>query len=155
MGIGGETLATMLTAFPGNIRAQFQAGIPNYVGVWGGTNDFQQNGATVASVYANLTSYVTAVHNAGGKVIVGTMLSRTGTNPVGGETLDTDKNGINALILANTAGADGVADFTTTPIGQDGAYADTSLFTDGVHPTQFAITTYEGPVWSGAINLLN
>lgn len=153
MGIGGETLATMVTSFP-SIHAQFQAGIPNNVGLWGGTNDFQQNGSTVAAVYASLTSYVSLVHAAGGKIIVATMLSRTGTNPIGGETLDTDKNGFNALILANTAGADGIADFTGTLLGCDGCYANTTWFTDGTHPTQLGITTYEGPIFSTAINAL-
>lgn len=154
-GLGGETLATMLSEFSTKTVYQFIGGIPNYVGLWAGTNDFANSGATVAGVYANLTSYVTAVHNAGGKVIVATMLSRTGTNPVGGETLDTDKNNYNALILANTAGADGIVDFTGTPLGCDGCYANTTWFTDGVHPTQLGITTYEGPIWSTAINALN
>lgn len=144
----------MLTEFPTKTRAQFQAGIPNDVELWAGTNDFEQVGATVAAVYANITSYVSAVHAAGGKVIVGTMLSRTGSNPVGGETLDADKNALNALILANSAGADGEADFTGTLLGCDGCFANTTWFTDGVHPTALGITTYEGPIWSAAINAL-
>lgn len=155
MGIGGETLATMLTSFPTAVKAQFLAGVQNNLGLWGGTNDFQQNGATVAAVYANLTSYVALVHAAGGKIVVGTMLSRTGTNPIGGETLDADKNAYNALILANTAGADGIASFVGTPLGVDGGYANTTWFTDGVHPTQLGITTYEAPIWSAAINALS
>lgn len=145
----------MLTEFPTKTKYQFQGGIPNYVGLWAGTNDFQQAGATVATVYANLTFYVTAVHNAGGKVIVATMLSRTGSNPVGLETLDTDKNNYNALILANTAGADGIVDFTGTLLGCDGCYSNTTWFTDGVHPTQAGITTYEVPLFSAAINALH
>lgn len=153
-GLGGEQLATMLTEFPTKTLYQFHPGIPNNVGLWAGTNDFQQAGATVATVYANLTSYVSAVHAAGGKIIVATMLSRTGSNPVGGETLDTDKNAYNALIIANTAGADGIVDFTGTLLGCDGCYSNTTWFTDGVHPTALGISTYEAPLFSAAINAL-
>lgn len=154
-GLGGEQLVTMLGEFSSKIRPQFQAGIPNNIGLWAGTNDFQTGGATVATVYANLTSYVSTVHAAGAKIIVATMLSRTGTNPVGGENLDADKNAYNALILANSAGADGIVDFTGTPLGCDGCYSNSLLFLDGVHPTQLAITTYEVPIFSAAINALH
>lgn len=145
----------MCSEFATKTRYQFQAGIPNVVGFWGGTNDFQQSGATVAAVYASLTSCVSQAHAAGAKALVATMLSRTGSNPIGGETLDADKNAYNALIFANVAGADGIVDFSGTPLGCDGCYANTTWFTDGVHPTQLGITTYEAPIWSTAINGLN
>lgn len=146
LGVSGETLATMLANAPTAVDPLYTHGVKDLVVIWGGTNDLD-DGSTVASVYANLTSYVAARHAVGWKVIVPTMLSRIG--------LDTQKNAFNALILANSAGADGIADFTGTPLGCDGCYANTTWFqSDGVHPTALGVTTYESPVISKATNVL-
>lgn len=144
MGIFGETMATMLADFSTQVTPNLKAGQPNVIVVWGGTNDIAA-GATASSVYANIVSYCANVHSAGALCIVPTMLSRNG--------FDTQKNSLNALILANTAGADGIANFTGTPLGIDGGYTNTTWFqADGIHPTQAAITTYEAPVITSTVN---
>jgi hypothetical protein len=119
----------------------------NIVVIWGGTNDFIQ-GATVSDVYNNYVTYCVARHAVGWKVVVPTKLSAIGQ--------DADKNALNALILANSSGCfDAIADFTGTPLGIDGGYANATWFQpDGVHPTQAAINSYEAPIISAAINRL-
>jgi len=141
-GVNGESLATMLANAPTVVDPRFTSAHPSVDTVWGGTNDIA-SGATVAATYANMVSYVAARHAVGWKVIVPTMLSRVG--------LDVQKNAYNALILANTAGADAIADFTGTPLGCDGCYTNSTWFqADGIHPTQAGITTYEAPIISTA-----
>jgi hypothetical protein len=79
--------------------------------------------------------------NAGCRVGVVTMLSRTGSSASNnGATLDSDKKAFNTLILngAKSAGADFLVDAAANPyLGADGAYANTTYFqADGAHPTQ-------------------
>jgi hypothetical protein len=145
-GIPGETLATMLANAPANIDRLYVTGQKNVVVIWGGTNDFFF-GTSVSTVYADMTSYVAARHAVGWKVIVPTMLSRAGE--------ETQKNSYNALILANSAGADGIADFTGTPLGCDGCSTNATWFnSDKLHPTEAGVTTYEAPIIGAAINAL-
>lgn len=150
MGIGGQALSTMLAQFNAQILPQLQPGIPNYVICLGcGTNDIANNGQTAAQVYSSLTSYVAAVHGAGAKFIASTIIDR---NQGGFAAV---KNSYNTLLLANTAGADAIVDFTGTPLGCDGCSTNATWFqADGVHPTQLAITTYEAPLASTAISSL-
>lgn len=149
MGIGGQTLATMLANFNAQILPQLQPGIPNYIICLAcGTNDIANNGQTGAQVYTSLTSYASAVHGVGAKFIASTILDRNQSG------FAAQKNAYNALLLANTAGADAIVDFTGTLLGCDGCSTDTTWFTDGVHPTQLGITTYEAPLASTAINSL-
>jgi hypothetical protein len=75
---------------------------------------------------------------AGCKVFVGTMISRTGTDPLG-RTLDADKNAYDSLMLsqARAGGADGVIDFAANPLlGADGANAGAYFQADHIHPNQ-------------------
>jgi GDSL-like Lipase/Acylhydrolase family len=154
-GVGGMTLAQMIAAYPTQIAPLFAAGFRNVITLWGGTNDFAINGSTVAQVYSLLTQYIALAKATGFTVVVGTMIARTGNNPVGGETLNVDKNAFNALILVNTAGADGIANFTGTNLGCDGCENNATWFqSGGVHPTTLGITSIEGPIWSTAINAL-
>jgi hypothetical protein len=147
-GVTDETLATMVATAPSKIDPLYaNNGGANIVVIWGGTNDFIQ-GATVSDVYNNYVTYCVARHAVGWKVVVPTKLSAIGQ--------DADKNALNALILANSSGCfDAIADFTGTPLGIDGGYANATWFQpDGVHPTQAAINSYEAPIISAAINRL-
>jgi hypothetical protein len=132
---------------PTTVDPHRQPGGRNVVIVWGGTNDIAVNGSTPAMVYAIMTSYIAARHAKGWQVVVPTMISREG--------FESQKNAYNALILANTAGADGIADFTGTQLGCGGCWSTSGLFQgDGVHPNQTGITTVEAPVISAAVNAL-
>lgn len=73
------------------------------------------------------------------------MLSRNGN--------DAGKNAYNALILANwSTFADGLVDYTSTVLGVDGGYADTTYFLPGgIHPNQFSQNTIILPATQSVI----
>ena len=148
-GVGGQTLATLVSHYQQNVAPYFNRTSPqNVIVLEAITNDFAANPSlNVNTAYSLFTQYVSMAHSTGFKVIVWTMISRTG--------LDTQKNAINPLILANTAGADGIVDMTATKFGCDGCFADTSVYqNDGIHPNQNGITTIEAPKVSAAVNAL-
>lgn len=128
--------------------AVFYRGNPHdTVSIWASTNDVA-SGSTPSQAYANLTSYIRAAHATGFKVITATMISRVGQ--------DANKNALNTLILANTAGADFIVDFTGTPLGCDGCYANTTYFTgDEIHPSLFSRQTIEAPAFQAAVLAIN
>lgn len=142
--IGGQTLAVALPAAPSAVDPLFNA-IQNICVVWLGTNDIE-NGTTPAATYNLLVQYVAARHARGWKVITATMLSR--------KNLETQKNSYNALILANTAGADAIVDFTGTVLGCDGCSTNLTYFDpDQIHPSQTGVSV-EVPLFQAAINSL-
>ena len=144
--VSGDTLAQRYAAAPTAVDPLYNAIARPIVIIWAGTNDIE-DGTTPAATYAIMANYVAARHAVGWKVIVATMLSREG--------LDTQKDEYNALILANTAGADGIADFSGTPLGIDNGWSNLTWFqSDGVHPTQGGINTYETAVMTLAMNTL-
>lgn len=111
---------------------------PSLALVFAGTNDLY-SGYGTAVTYAALAGEIQTLKQAGCRIFVGTMISRTGNDGAGG-SMDNDKNAYDAMILsrAKQSGADGVIDFAANPLlGADGAYANTTYFSgDGVHPTQ-------------------
>lgn len=141
--VDGSTIVQLLASYPTKVAQFYHGNAHDDVSIWASTNDIA-SGATPAQAYANLTSYIQAAHATGFKVITATMLSRVG--------LDTQKNALNSLILANTAGADGIVDFTATPLGIDGGYANPTYFTgDFIHPTLFSRQTIEAPAFQAAV----
>lgn len=145
--VSGQTLVIAGPAAATNVDPLFITGAQNICSVWLGTNDIASNGTTPAATYALLTSYIAARHAKGFKVITATMLSRTG--------FETQKNAYNALILANTAGADAVVDFTGTVLGCDGCASNTTWFlAGGIHPNQQGVNVVEVPLFQAAINSL-
>lgn len=146
--IGGQTLAVAIPAAPTTVDTLFGGALnPNICSVWLGTDDIEGNGTSPAATYVLLTQYIQARHAKGWKVITATMLSRT--------NFETQKNAYNALILANTAGADAVVDFTGTVLGCDGCATNLTYFlAGGVHPNQNGVTTVEVPLFQAAINSL-
>lgn len=113
--------------------------------VWLGTNDIEA-GTTPAATYALLTQYIQARKAVGWKVITATMLSR--------KNIETQKNQYNTLVLANTAGADLVVDFTGTVLGCDGCSTNLTYFgPDQIHPVQAGVSI-EVPLFQVAFNSL-
>jgi lysophospholipase L1-like esterase len=151
LGVSGETLATMLANAPARVDSLYNPAKPaNLVIIWGGTNDIANSHDAPANVYANMKLYCAARHAVGWKVILVTMLSRTGAG------VDAAKDTLNNLILADHSFADALVDFTATPLGVDGGFSNTTNFQgDGIHPTQVGINTYEVPAFSTAVNGLN
>jgi phage tail sheath gpL-like len=89
-----------------------------------------------AATYACLTSFVLAAHATGWKISVGTMLPRG--ELTGNATLQTQWNAYNALIRANTAGADYLIDFQADhDMGVLANVSNTSLYADQIHPTNY------------------
>jgi hypothetical protein len=146
LGVNSETLATMRANAPTNVDPRFRPlASANVVVIWGGTNDITE-GQSPATVYANMVLYVSGRHAKGFKVIVPTMLSR--------QSWDTQKNALNTLILANSADADGIVDFTGTVLGCDGCWANPANFLDGTHPTQPSVTNIIAPKIGTAVNVI-
>lgn len=145
VGVAGEFLSTMLANAPASVDTRFNPAIANnIVVIWGGSNDIA-NAHQPVDVYANMVSYVAARHAKGWKVIVVTMIARVGW--------DQKKNALNALIIANTAGADAIVDMSNTPIGVDSGYLSTRWFNpDEIHPVTDAVVIYEAPMISAGIN---
>lgn len=146
--VSGQSLAIAVPAAPTVVDALYTGGLgfPNICSVWLGTNDIANNGTTPAATYAMLVQYVQARHAKGWKVIVATMLSRKNVEP--------QKNQFNALVLANTAGADAVVDFTGTVLGCDLCSTNLTYFDpDQIHPTQTGVGV-EVPLFQAAINSL-
>jgi lysophospholipase L1-like esterase len=103
--------------------------------IWAGTNCLTNSMRSPDQTYSYLRSYADARRLAGFKVIVLTMISRTGTG-YGGSTADSLKNSYNALLRANwRAFADEFVDFgaTASALDADGAYSNTTYFYDGIH----------------------
>lgn len=145
--LDGSTIVNRLAQYPTNIAPYYRGNPHDTVSIWAGSNDIA-TGATPATVYGNITSYVHAAHATGFKILVATMASRVG--------FDTPKNALNTLILANTAGADGIVDFTGTPLGCDGCYANGTYFTgDQIHPSLFSRQTIEAPAFQAAVLAIN
>jgi hypothetical protein len=105
---------------------------------------------TAAQIYAQLEGLVDDLHALGPnvKVVLGTYLPRTSFN-------DTVRGDVNDLIVANTAGADAVADWAAdTTIGDDGDNANTTYYnSDGIHLLD-AGTTVGYPYWLDEIEAL-
>jgi len=134
-GVVGASIEDITASEPNRValRCSSVAG-PSVAIVFLGTNSFAEVGTgnlTPAVAFQHLGGEVGILKQAGCKVFVGTMLSRTGG-------YDSVKDSYDALILAQykTIGADGVVDFAANPnLGADGAYANTTYFnTDGTHP---------------------
>lgn len=122
---------------------------------WAGTNDIVQDVSTPAVTAAHIRGAVAARKAQGWKVIVGTMLSRTGSN--GNGTYDSQKNTLNTIIRNTwSQWADGLADFAAQPLGgADGASANTTYFASGLtHPTQALVEVDHSPIAQKAINRL-
>jgi lysophospholipase L1-like esterase len=151
-GIDSDTLVLMSAAPQVTfLDSVLNSTVNNVLVVWAGTNDFAANGSTVSTVSALLQSYCQARQLAGWKVVVVQMLSRTGTNPIGGETLDTDKTAYNAFIDANWPSFASAKVTMPSVLTADGSYANGMYFTDGIHPTALAVTTLIAPAIQSTI----
>lgn len=126
--------------------ALFQPGQKNVVYMQCGTNNIA-GGQTAAQTYTALTSYITSAHAAGFTIIVATMFSRE--NPTG---LEASRVAYNALIRANTAGADAVVDFDSTALGCNGCANNTIYFnSDKIHPNNTGEINVEVPLFQAVL----
>lgn len=122
-----------------------------------GANDLVDTTAypTATDYFNAVMSYVANYRSDGAKVVVGTIL------PQSGATLHNSRRATFNTLLKAALGTsvDAVADYDSTAMGPDAAAADTTLYGDGVHPTDGTGTpTSDGqelymlPQYTGAVN---
>lgn len=127
-GVVGRKSADVLSNLTSEVLNNFIRGYKNIHSLLIGTNDIAAS-VSVSAIYANITSIISQVKATGFKSIVGTVLYRT---DIAG--LNTTIDSLNALIRANTAGADAIVDFNANTNLQNPN--DTTWFQDKLHPTQ-------------------
>jgi hypothetical protein len=87
-------------------------------------------GLPASSFVSQLKTYCLARKSTGWKVIVLTLLAESNS------PRNVLRNQVNVLIRADNSFYDGLADIAADPtIGIDAAAFDTSLYSDGIHPT--------------------
>jgi len=132
-GSPGQTLAQMYTNRTTIYPKYYTAARPSVVFVNGGTNDLITSGTAGATLYSGTTApLITYLQGLGYKVGIQTILPATGyTAPK-----EAERQAYNALVIANSAGADYVLDGASHAVmGAVGANLDTTLYADGIHPT--------------------
>lgn len=141
-GVDGRKSAEVLSNLTSEVLSKFVPGYKNIYSLLIGTNDIAAS-VSVSTIYSNITSVISQVKATGFKTIVGTVLYRSDISV--NSTIDS----LNALIKANTAGADLVVDFNANANLQNPN--DTTWFIDKLHPTiagQQAMATQLEPIIS-------
>ena len=132
VGAGGRPVKDCLARFDGDVRPLYDAGAAhNVIFFHAGDNDITQ-GSNARQAYDALTAYVARARGQGWSVVVSTELQRFDLP----EAMRAELTAFNALVLANAAGADGVADFGgDATMGGVANRRDPTYYTmDGVHP---------------------
>lgn len=132
-GVSGQTTQQMIDDGVSQIDPLYSSfKRDNIVVLWGGTNDLYF-GASAATTYSRIVEYATARRAAGYKVIVTTILPRSGGDIPG--TFEADRQTVNTNIRNNWATfADAVADVAAnTDIGEAGDDLNLTYYPDGVH----------------------
>lgn len=98
-----------------------------------GTNDLTIGGRTAAQIYSDIQSYAALVKADGARIIISTLLP----NSAWTAGQQTTRNDLNSSIRSGWASfADGLCDFANDAVmGPQAAASNTSLYSDGLHPT--------------------
>jgi hypothetical protein len=144
--IPSELLSTMLTNAPTNIDPLLRANMTNICVIFGGTNDFALSGDSVATVEGHLSSYISARHSAGWKVVSVPMVDRGGVT--------TQKNSYNSWMAGLPSSLDAFVALPMT-LTADGQCTDLTYFqSDNIHPNQTSDTSIIAPDVSSTIETL-
>ncbi|MFN4019898.1 MAG: GDSL-type esterase/lipase family protein [Erythrobacter sp.] len=141
--VHGETMATAYSQRTTRYGSTIVAGVPNVAVLQIGTNDIG-NGTAAATLYTNTTTpFISYLKSLGYLVIATTLTPRQRADwTTAQETRRTDYN---ALVVANTAGADMVLDLTANPVmGSVAASQDTTLYPDNLHPSSLGYAYLAG-----------
>jgi lysophospholipase L1-like esterase len=117
-----------------------------------GTNDIANtSGLTASQLYGYLTTFCSNAHAVGWKVVVATVLPSSGYTTAQQSVWNT----YNGLVRTNWSSiADGLADIQSSDVmGPFSATSNTSLYPDGVHPSDLGYT-YLAPIFASAVNAL-
>ncbi len=132
VGAGGRPVKDCLARFDTDVRPLLDARAGhNVISFHAGDNDITQ-GSSGRQAYMALSAYVARAHRQGWQVVVSTELQRFDLPQAMRDELDV----FNALVRANGAEADGVADFGgDATLGGVAHRRDPTYYTlDGVHP---------------------
>jgi len=142
LGVVGITLWQIAAMEPDRMATYCKG---DYGPVWlildAATNDLYYGSyGTIANIQSNMAGVISKYTNAGCKVLVADMISRTGnSNATGNPTMDSLKNSWDAIVADNWKawGAAGEVVFSSNPLlGADGAYSGSDFLSDGTHPNQ-------------------
>jgi hypothetical protein len=149
-GLEDGTCLSLQSSTPG-VTDHTPAAVRRIAVLWCGAEDAKST--TPATGYERLVALAGIYRGKGFSVVVGTMISRTGSCN-GGLTCDQWKNQYNALIRANWPSfADNIADFAKIPsMGADGAYSTGLYDGDHVHLANAGYQSVIAPVVQGAID---
>jgi len=128
VGIGGQTLANLMTTAAARVDSLYQAGGKNICLVWVGTNDLAVSAVTAATLQANLETYCAARRAVGWKVVVFTLLPRS--DALSAANYDSKRLTFNTWLAANwTTFADAFCDVAAVPgIGVAGNETNLQFF---------------------------
>jgi len=150
----GWTLENMESFAPQLLDSHLSTSGMNVAVIWGGTNDFLTPNTTPTQAFAALEQFTKLEQNLGWKVIVVTMIDRTGFD-ADHDSFDADHDQFNSLILGASF-ANGIVDLTHTALNPDGASANTQLFqNDGTHLTAAGYAIVGGAVQQAVDNLVS
>ena len=136
MGVAGEQQSTETA---GTYTPYVVSGAFNVAHVFSGTNDFAQGNLSTATLQTSTQALCVALRSGGfNKIIVGTMLPRTGgfTAPMVSATFETQRLAYNTWLRANYATfADTLADYGADAImGNVANCTNTAYYADQTHP---------------------
>lgn len=148
--VHGQQVSTIYANRAARFAPIYVAGKTNVVFLEGGINDISAAGLSGANLYNNNTApLISYLKSLGYRVVVCTLLPFN-ANGNWTSAKESERLAYNALVVANSAGADYVLDFTQNPaMGATSASSDTTLYIDGLHPTSLGYQYLAGAA-SGA-----
>jgi len=151
LAVSGTGVVAMTTTRKATMRAVVADAVKIYkkviVTIHMGANDM--TGYTGAAYYAATMPYVAELRALGAKVVICTVLPRNAQ-----PTFNTNRDAYNVLLRAGVGtDFDGLVDYDTTIMGLEATTANTTYYSDGLHPTLAGQQLLE-PVFTAAVRSL-
>jgi hypothetical protein len=143
--VAGSHLTNMLNHFYSTVATNMPNGqdiiYPSTVLFWGGENSIGAQD-TADQCYGWISEEIANVHALGGQIFVSTIMESDSVTGNPNPFFEAQRVGLNELITANSAGAEGVADPDTMFYNLLGPnyYTNLACFVDGVHCTTLGYT---------------